>query len=85
MSNEAAVLRQLHGADATGRFTRFLPKVQASLGFLDDPRSQARQANVLRMHEAIRSPDELYSLAEVRGAYPGGSMPAMWHGSGGGC
>jgi hypothetical protein len=72
VSNEAAVLRQLHAADPTGRFTRFLPKVQASIGFSDDPKSQARQANMLRMHEEIRSPDELYSLADVRGAYPAG-------------
>jgi hypothetical protein len=72
VSNEAAVLRELLAADPTGRFTRFMPKVQASVGFCDDPRSQPRQANVLRVHESIRSPDELYSLADVRGAYPAG-------------
>jgi hypothetical protein len=72
VANEAAILRQLHRADPQGRFTRFLPQVQASMALSDDPQSQARQANVLRLHEEIRSPDALYSLADVRNAYPSG-------------
>ena len=72
VANEAQVLRRLHAQDAVGRFTPFLPAVEASLA-IDDHRTAAshpaRRANILRMHEEIRSPDELFTLAEVRGHY----------------
>jgi hypothetical protein len=70
--NEAAVLRQLHAADGAARFTPFLPAVEASFSYGDDPSSPPRQVNVLRMHEEIRSPDELYALSEIRDQYPTG-------------
>src|SRR5688500_331151 len=56
--NEVAVLRRLHGASDAGRFGPFLPRVA------DD--------GTLRLHPRIDPRDELYTLAEVRRAYPGG-------------
>jgi hypothetical protein len=82
LANEADVLRRLHRADPTGRATPFLPGIEASLTLADDPGAPARAANVLRNHAEIRSPDELFSLAEVRAQYPSGvdarDMAWMW-------
>jgi hypothetical protein len=73
--NESAVLRKLHVIPHAGRFTPFLPHVADTLGMADGGAGPARQANVLRMHDEIRSPDELYTLAEVRAHYPDGLDP----------
>jgi hypothetical protein len=72
VQNEADVLRALHGQDPGGRFTPFLPAVDASVGVGGDGGDLPRQANVLRMHSEVRSIDELYTLADVRAAYPVG-------------
>jgi hypothetical protein len=71
VTNEADVLRRLHALDIEQRFTPFLPTVQESFAFADDSPTP-RQANILRMHEAIGSPDELYTLTEVKSCYPAG-------------
>jgi hypothetical protein len=71
--NEAEVLRRLHSLDSTKRYTPFFPALQESFVFSDGHGSSARQANILRMHPEIASPvKELYTLAEVRSAYPDG-------------
>lgn len=70
--NEANVLRQLHSHDVQQKFSPFIPAIEASVSMSDSSTSPARQANVLRMHPAIRSVDELYTLDEVRAAYPTG-------------
>jgi serine/threonine protein kinase len=61
--NESRVLRHLQQADRDGRFGAFLPTVRHSFAYGVDP---PRQANVLTLHDLIRSPDELYTLGEVR-------------------
>lgn len=71
VANEAGVLRHLHQHD-DGRFAPFLPAVEDSFQLSGDPSGPPRQANVLRLHEEIATPDELYSLAEVRARYSGG-------------
>ena len=78
LANEAAVLRRLHRAGgAGGRLAPFLPRLRESFRLADDgdggsPRADARRANVLENDPAVRSPDELYTLAEVRAARPAG-------------
>jgi serine/threonine protein kinase len=72
LNNEAATLRRLHGADPSNRYTPFLPWPQATFAVNDGPAAQPRQALVLRMHPEIRSPDELYTLEEVRDHFPQG-------------
>lgn len=74
VANEAAVLRRLHAADPAGRFAPFLPAVEATVAVGGgDPSGPPRCGNVLRMHGSIRSPaDDLYTLADVRAAYPAG-------------
>ncbi|HEX8912910.1 MAG TPA: hypothetical protein VF796_11160, partial [Humisphaera sp.] len=77
LANEAAVLHRLHAADPANRHTPFLPYPQATFGIGDEgPAAPARQATVLRVHPQVRSPaDELYTLAEVRAAFPQGLDP----------
>jgi hypothetical protein len=70
--NEAEVLRQLHERDDEKRFAPFLPLVEDSIAVQGDAAAPPRQANVLRMHRDIRSPGELYTLAEVLRQYPAG-------------
>src|SRR5687767_9390530 len=70
--NEADILRRLHAADEKNRYGPFLPAIEDSIAFADDPGTPARQANILRMHPAIASPNELYSLAQVKAHYPAG-------------
>jgi hypothetical protein len=73
VANESAILTRLHQFDAGGRFGPFIPAVVASTPFGSPP---PRQANVLRMHDDIRSPaDELYTLVEVRREFPDGLPP----------
>jgi len=75
LANEADILRRLHHADPTGRATPFLPAFHASLALGDGPGAPPRSANVLCNHPEIRSPYELYSLAEVRAEYSSGIDP----------
>jgi hypothetical protein len=77
LANEASVLRFLHCALDGPAFTPFLPTVEDSFAYGDDggARNAAppRQANVFRVHDAIRSPaDDLYTLAHVRALHPYG-------------
>lgn len=73
--NEAAVLRRLHSIAGAEKFLPFLPKVADTIALADSSTSLARQANVLQMHEEIRSPEELYTLGEVRSHHPRGLDP----------
>ena len=75
LGNEAAILRQLHSAVKADRFAAFLPNVLESFAFGNGTSSAPRWANVLRMHPALRSPDELYTLTEVRTHYQNGLDP----------
>ena len=72
VANEAQVLRLLHGAADAGQMTPFLPAVDATVSVGTGGPGGARTANVLRMHEAVRSPDELYALSEVSRHCPSG-------------
>ncbi len=73
VAREAEALRHLHAADPAGQFTPFLPTVLESFGYVGGPNEPPRHANVLRLHPDVRSPaDDLYTLAEVRAAYPAG-------------
>ncbi|HTL30463.1 MAG TPA: inactive serine/threonine-protein kinase VRK3 [Tepidisphaeraceae bacterium] len=80
IASEARILRELHAADTAERFSPFLPIVEESLRFDAGPDSPARQANILRMHPEIRSPDELYSLLDVKAQFPSGldQRDAAW-------
>jgi hypothetical protein len=86
LSHEAATLGRLHGADPANRYTPFLPYAEATFGIGGEVMPgkappTPRQATVLRVHPAIRSPaDELYTLDEVRRAYPAGldQRQAAW-------
>lgn len=79
--HEADVLARLHQAEALQKYTAFLPKVVASVAYGVDG-ELPRQASVLAYHEGINTPDELYSLEEVRAAHPAGidakDMSWMW-------
>ncbi len=72
VANEALILRRLHAADRDGRFGPFLPIVEESFAYGEGSPDARRHANVLRMHAEIHSPDELYTLDEVRQQFPAG-------------
>jgi serine/threonine protein kinase len=75
LANEARILRQLASAADMAEFTRFmpfLPRVVDSLSRGGSANENPRLANVLSYYQDIKSPDELYTLEEVRAAYPGG-------------
>jgi serine/threonine protein kinase len=63
VANESQVLRHLHQSDHDKRFAPFLPTVRHSFAYGTDT---PRQANVLTLHDLIHSPDDLYTLGEVR-------------------
>jgi hypothetical protein len=81
LANEAAVLNRLHASDKSGRLAPFLPKVVACISY-SHAGQPAQSANLLGYHGEISSPDELFSLQEVRDAYPNGidarDMAWMW-------
>jgi hypothetical protein len=72
VTNEAEVLAALTRWAGADQFAPFLPRVEASFQMGDRPAAAARLVNVLRMHDAIRSADEMYTLNEVRAHYPAG-------------
>ena len=73
-------LRRLYETDK--RLLPFLPRVSASLQYRGPAEAELRAAAVLSYHESIRSPDDLYSLEEVRQSYARGlearDMAWMW-------
>jgi serine/threonine protein kinase len=75
VANEAHILGRLFRGDPGAEFTPFLPAVQDTFAVGDDTPNLSRQGNVLRLHEAIGSPDELYTLFEVRSHYRAGLDP----------
>ncbi|HSU65764.1 MAG TPA: hypothetical protein VLJ39_02730 [Tepidisphaeraceae bacterium] len=72
VANEAQVLRRLAVGRESARFGAFVPQLRDTLGMGGGPGEPVRQANVLAMREEIRSPDELYTLQEVRRHFPAG-------------
>jgi hypothetical protein len=72
VANEAQALSVLHESEGTGKFKPFLPELEHSFALESSGSAEPRRANVLRMHPEIRSPDELYTLAEVRQVYQRG-------------
>jgi hypothetical protein len=74
LAREHAVLTRLHAADVGGRFAPFLPRVVGTRSYAAPP-DEPQRANVLAYHPGIHSPAELYSLEEVRAAYPKGIDP----------
>jgi hypothetical protein len=72
VANEADILRRLYAFDPANRYTPFLPAIEASVALADGSGGPPRQGNVLRMHEKIESPDELYTLNQVKAAFPDG-------------
>ena len=72
MQNEAHILRFLSSVTDAARFAPFLPSIVASLAVGGSASDPARNGNVLKMDDEIRSPDELYSLFEVKNEYPAG-------------
>ena len=72
IANEAAILRRLHAAPLETPFKQFLPALEAAFSLNDGPDMPPRQANVLKMDAEIRSPDELYTLFEIKSQYPDG-------------
>jgi hypothetical protein len=80
---ESATLERLHAQDAAAanaggppsRFAPFLPKVAGSFAYSSAAADEPQQANVLAYHPGIDSPDELYTLEEVRAAYLDGVDP----------
>ncbi|MCA9254983.1 MAG: hypothetical protein KDA33_05070 [Phycisphaerales bacterium] len=82
VSHEASILRRLHTADTTGRYAPFLPELVDITSYMDDAGGPARTALALRYHEGVADPSALYTLSEVRDAYPQGvdarDMAWMW-------
>lgn len=79
---EAETLRGLHAADSNARFAPFLPRLVDSISYAHEKSEPSRQANVLVYFDGIDGPDDLYSLEQVRAAYPNGIDPRdmawMW-------
>jgi hypothetical protein len=71
VTNEADVLQSLHSVEDKERLRPFIPALKASFTH-GSGHELPRQANILRLHEEIRSVDELYSLAEVKAHYAAG-------------
>jgi serine/threonine protein kinase len=80
--NEARVLRKLAAIDTEGKFLPFIPTVVESATTRGTPAEPGRQWNALDYDPAITSPDDLFTLAEVRAAHPNGLDPRdvawMW-------
>ena len=81
LARELDILRQLHDAD-DGRFEPFLPEPLGRSNIVQSAGEPPRLATVLKYHGEIDGPDDLYSLQEVRAAYPNGIDPRdmawMW-------
>jgi hypothetical protein len=80
LRSEADILRHLMDADTDGTFAGYFPHLTEAFGYHDG--GTTRQALVLRYVTEIALPTELYSLREVRAAYPDGVDPRdmawMW-------
>lgn len=75
-------LQRLHAADVDGRAAPFLPIPVAMTAYKSADVLPGRVASIYAYHESIESATDLYSLAEVRAAYPRGVDPKhlawMW-------
>lgn len=72
LAHESRVLVSLAQADTDGKFAAFFPQSSACVPIRDSVQSPPRTAAVRRYAKEISGPDELYTLGEVRGAYPDG-------------
>ena len=72
VAREAETLRRLHEADREARYAPFLPVHVGSIQYSQDDKEPDRLVNVLSYFEGITGPDDLYSLEQVRAAYPNG-------------
>ena len=81
LARESETLERILDGD-DGRFRPFLPQPLATTQLIQSDTEPSRFAALLRYHEEIDRPDELYSLQEVRAAYPDGIEPRdmawMW-------
>jgi hypothetical protein len=81
LARETEMLRRLLDGD-DGRFSPFLPHTFGASNVVQSPGEAPRLATVLQYNEEIGGPDDLYSLQEVRAAYPNGidarDMAWMW-------
>lgn len=71
LRSEATTLHLLHFAEGSGPFQAFMPRCVESFGYVDESR-ETRRATVLAYDPAVATPGSLYTLAEVRAAYPDG-------------
>lgn len=83
VSNEARILRRLHThANDMPEMRPYLPQLAENFTYRDSVSPSPRQANVLHYDPKIKSPNDLYSLKEVREHYHSGVEPAdmawMW-------
>lgn len=86
VQNEARALYHFQATPNYDDFRAFLPSILESFVYQDERAAvagrQARQVNIVTLHTHIASPDELYSLEDVRGYYTGGidtkDMAWMW-------
>lgn len=74
VKSEAAALKALSSDKDAAKMQAFTPSLAESFVLRDS--GFDRQANVLTLHPEIVSPKDLYSLEDVRRAYPGGVHPA---------
>lgn len=81
LDNEAAMLRKLTQIDKDGKFSAFFPTLVESISYAESG-ADARRANILVYDPAVALPTDLYTLKEVRAAYPNGIDPRdmawMW-------
>ncbi len=82
VAHESRILNRLLDADREGRLAPFVPRPKATVNYRSADGEPERAATLLNYHDGINGPDELYSLEEVRGAYPRGidarDMAWMW-------
>lgn len=69
VENEARLLTKLSDANDFTRFRKYFPRLVENFSYTDDNKIK-RQANVLSYHD-----EALYSLDNVRSAYPDGVSP----------
>lgn len=81
LENEAAALRKLADGDKDGKFSAFFPTLVESINYAESG-ADGRRANILAYDPAVALPTDLYTLKEVRAAYPNGIDPRdmawMW-------
>ena len=79
---ESQTLKRLQNEDRERKFAPFLPQAIGTLNYEQAGNEPPRVAEVLGYHQGIGGPDDLYTLEEIRDAYPSGidsrDMAWMW-------